>query len=90
MKFNKLRNIIADELELQNDVVTNNFDIRIQGNKKVIIENHMGVLIYENDLVHIKTKIQNVIIKGDKLNIQEITNSDIVVFGQINEVQIKE
>lgn len=90
MKFNKIRSIIADELELQNDVVTNDFDIRIQGNKKVIIENHTGVLIYENDLVHIKTKTQNVIIKGEKLNIKEITNSDIVVFGHIHEVQIKE
>ncbi|QSX06842.1 YabP/YqfC family sporulation protein [Sedimentibacter sp. zth1] len=90
MKINKIRSKIADELELPDHVVTDNFDIRIQGNKRVIIENHIGVLIYENDLVHIKTKIQNVIIKGDKLKIGEITDFYIVVNGAIKEIQIKE
>ena len=55
--MNKIRSKLADELELPDNVMSNNFDIRIQGNKRVIIENHVGVLIYESDIIHIKTKI---------------------------------
>jgi len=88
--MNKIRSKLADELEMPDNVVSNNFDIRIQGNKRVIIENHVGVLIYENDIIHIKTKIQNIVIKGDKLKIGEITDFYIIVNGEIKEIQIKE
>ncbi len=90
MDINRIRSKLADELEMPDNVMTNNFDIRIQGNRRVIIENHVGVLIYEHDIIHIKTKIHNVIIKGDKLKIGEITDFYIIVNGVINEVQIKE
>ncbi|HBB29813.1 MAG TPA: hypothetical protein DC000_11340 [Clostridiales bacterium] len=90
MDMNKIRSKLADELEMPDNVVSNNFDIRIQGNKRVIIENHVGVLIYENDIIHIKTKIQNIVIKGDKLKIGEITDFYIIVNGEIKEIQIKE
>ena len=90
MDINKIRSKLADELEIPDNVMSNNFDIRIQGNKRVIIENHVGVLIYENDIIHIKTKIQNIVIKGDKLKIGEITDFYIIVNGEIKEIQIKE
>ena len=90
MDINKIRSKLADELEMPDNVMSNNFDIRIQGNKRVIIENHVGVLIYENDIIHIKTKIQNVVIKGEKLKIGEITDFYIIVNGEIKEIQIKE
>ena len=90
MDINKIRSKLADELEIPDNVMSNNFDIRIQGNKRVIIENHVGVLIYESDIIHIKTKIQNIIIKGAKLKIGEITDFYIIVNGEIKEIQIKE
>lgn len=90
MDINKIRSKLADELEMPDNVMSNNFDIRIQGNKRVIIENHVGVLIYEKDIIHIKTKIQNIVIKGDKLKIGEITDFYIIVNGEIKEIQIKE
>ena len=90
MDINKIRSKLADELEMPDNVISNNFDIRIQGNKRVIIENHVGVLIYENDIIHIKSKIQNIVIKGDKLKIGEITDFYIIVNGEIKEIQIKE
>lgn len=90
MDMNKIRSKLADELEIPDNVMSNNFDIRIQGNKRLIIENHVGVLIYENDIIHIKTKIQNIVIKGDKLKIGEITDFYIIVNGEIKEIQIKE
>lgn len=90
MDINKIRSKLADELEIPDNVMSNNFDIRIQGNKRVIIENHVGVLVYEKDIIHIKSKIQNIVIKGDKLKIGEITDFYIIVNGEIKEIQIKE
>lgn len=90
MKFNKIRGRIADDLELPNHVVTDNFDLRLQGNKRAIIENHVGILIYENELIQIKTKTNHVILKGENLKIAEITDYNIVINGVINEIQFKE
>ena len=90
MDINKIRSRLADEMDIPDNVMSDNFDIRIQGNKRVIIENHLGVLIYENDIIHVKTKIQNVVIKGEKLKIGEITDFYIIVNGEIREIQIKE
>ncbi|MDW5300350.1 MAG: YabP/YqfC family sporulation protein [Sedimentibacter sp.] len=85
-KFNNLRNKIADNLEIPNDVFTDNFELKMHGNKKVIIENHLGITIYENDEIEIKTCEQNILIKGSKFKIEEINNFKVIIKGTIKEI----
>ena len=63
MKFKKIRSKLADDLEIPNNVVSDTFELRLQGNNKVIVENHLGITVYENNLVGIKTKDQKIMIK---------------------------
>ncbi len=88
MKFNNLRSKLADDLEIPNNVVSDNFDMRIQGNKKVIIENHLGLTVYENDMVGVKTKEQNIMIKGSKFKIEEINDFKVIIKGVVEEIKI--
>jgi len=90
MKFNNLRSKLADDLEIPNDVVSDNFDMRVQGNKRVIIENHLGLTVYENDLVGIKTKEQNILIKGSKFKIEEINDFKVIIRGIVEEIKINQ
>jgi sporulation protein YqfC len=85
-KFNNLRSKLADDLEIPNDALSDNFDLRMHGNKKVIIENHLGITIYENNLVGIKTIENTILIKGSKFKIEEINNYNVIIKGNIEEI----
>lgn len=88
MKFNNLRSKIADDLEIPNNAVSNNFEMILHGNKKVIIENHLGITVYENDVVGIKTHEQTIIIKGKNFKIEEINDYKLIIKGYIEEIKI--
>ena len=85
-KFNNLRSYLADNLEIPNDAFSDNFDLRMHGNKKVIIENHTGIIVYEDNEVGIKTNEQNILIKGSKFKIEEINSFKVIVKGEIKEI----
>lgn len=85
-KFNNFRSYMADNLEIPNDAFSDNFDLRMHGNKKVIIENHTGIIVYEDNEVGIKTNEQNILIKGSKFKIEEINSFKVIVKGEIKEI----
>lgn len=89
MKMNDIRSKLADNLEMPDSIVSNNFDIRIQGNKRVIIDNHVGVLTYEDNNIAIKTKIGIITVIGNKMCIVEISDFSIIIEGIIEEIKIK-
>ncbi|HHZ03259.1 MAG TPA: hypothetical protein GX396_10070 [Tissierellia bacterium] len=85
-RFNNFRSRLADELEIPNNALSNNFDLRMHGNKKVIIENHLGITLYEHNIVTIKTNGLNITIKGSKFKIEEINDYKVIVNGNIKEI----
>lgn len=85
-KFNNIKSKLADDLEIPNNAMTDNFDLRMHGNKKVIIENHLGISNYENDEVGIKTVENNILIKGSKFKIEEINSYKVIIKGNIDEI----
>lgn len=85
-KFNNFRSKLADELEIPNNALSDNFDLRMHGNKKVIIENHLGIKIYEDNMISVKTNDQDITIKGSKFKIEEINNYKVIVKGNIKEI----
>lgn len=85
-KFNNFRSKLADDLEIPNDALSDNFDLRMHGNKKVIIENHSGITIYENDEVGINTAENYILVKGSKFKIEEISDYKVIIKGNIDEI----
>ncbi|NLK65140.1 MAG: hypothetical protein GX289_08600 [Tissierellia bacterium] len=85
-RFNNFRSKLADELEIPNDALSDNFELRMHGNKKVIIENHLGITVYEDNIVSVKTNDQDVTIKGSKFKIEEINNYKVIIKGKIKEI----
>jgi sporulation protein YqfC len=58
----------------------------MHGNQKVIIENHTGIVVYENDEVGIKTNEQKILIRGSKFKIEEINSFKVIIKGDIKEI----
>lgn len=90
MKFNIIKSKLADELDLPDNIITNNPSIKISGNRKIVIESHDGIYTYEKDIININSKFQIITIKGVNLTIEEMDNYKIVVEGKINEIKIKQ
>ena len=85
-RFNNFRSKLADELEIPNNALSDNFELRMHGSKKVIIENHLGLTVYDENMVGIKTKDQGITIRGSKFKIEEINNYKVIVKGIIKEI----
>ncbi|HAQ41479.1 MAG TPA: hypothetical protein DCM73_12065 [Clostridiales bacterium] len=85
-RFNNFKSKIADDLEIPNNAFSGNFELIMHGNKKVIIENHLGITIYENNEVGVKTVENTILIMGSKFKIEEINDYKVIVKGNIDEI----
>ena len=85
-KFNNFRSKLADELEIPNNALSDNFDLRMHGNNKVIIETHLGLTVYDDNMVSVNTSEQKITIKGSKFKIEEINTYKVIVKGNIKEI----
>ncbi len=85
-RYNNFRSKLADELEIPNNALSDNFELLMHGSKKIIIENHMGLTVYDDNMVTVKTKDQDITIRGSKFKIEEINNYKVIVKGIIKEI----
>lgn len=76
-------------LELPQEVYSNIPKIIITGFDEMIIENFKGILEYEEFFVRINTHIGIISINGLNLNLENMTNDDIKVTGQIESLDME-
>ncbi len=85
MNFNRVNEI----LDLPKEVGTNIPKITMIGFNEVLIENYKGILEYEDFFIRVKTHIGNVIINGFELKLNQITDEDIKITGQIENLDFE-
>ena len=81
---NKLNNI----LEVPREISDNNPKITIIGFDEMLIENYKGILEYEEFYIKVNTIIGNININGFNLDLQQVTEDDILVKGKIESFYI--
>ena len=75
-------------LELPIEVTTNIPKITITGFDQIMIENYMGIIEYEEYLVKINTSIGIIIMEGNKMNLNQINENDILISGEISKLYL--
>lgn len=88
MKKRGLRKI-DNILEMPREIYTNEPKLTIVGFNEVIIENYKGILEYEEYYVKINTYIGIVNINGFNLKLEQMTNDDIKIMGDIESIDIE-
>ncbi len=83
--YNRLDKILEMPKEICSDIPK----IIITGFDEMIIENFKGILEYEEFFVRINTHIGIININGFNLNLENMTNDDIKVTGQIENIDIE-
>lgn len=62
--------------------------IEIAGERRVLIENHLGVVAYETDEVHVKVTYGTVSVFGSNLELARMIRGQLVITGKIRNVQL--
>ena len=76
-------------LEIPIEVSTNMPKITLIGFSQLMIENYMGVIEYEEYLVKINTSIGIIIIEGNKMNLNQINENDVLISGEISKIYLE-
>lgn len=76
-------------LELPIEVTTNIPKITITGFNQIMIENYTGIIEYEEYLVKINTSIGIIIMEGNKMNLNQINENDILISGEISKLYLE-
>lgn len=79
---------VADILELPKDIIMDTPKLTIVGNIQLNIENHRGIIEYSADKVRINTSIGVYKITGLNLIIKNIIQDEIIIIGEIENIDI--
>ena len=81
---------INDMLEFPKEIGSEEPKITMLGNKQLLIENYKGILEYEEFFIKINTYIGIVNINGFNLELNNLTDDDILIRGKIDSIDIEE
>ena len=80
-KFQKSREKIMDKLDFPKDISMELPKIIVIGNKEITVENHKGLLAFENSVIKIKSRIGTIVIQGTDFEILFIGDNTITISG---------
>lgn len=86
-KLFKTKEILAEKLDLPRDIVLNMPKITVTGSNEIIIENHKGVVLFEENEVKVNTNVGLITIKGRGFEILYIGGSTLTVSGKFKSVE---
>ncbi|HHX28094.1 MAG: sporulation protein YqfC [Bacillota bacterium] len=84
----KIRQDIAEILELPLDVSLDLPKIVIVGELGVLIQNHRGLIQYSPERIVVGIGQGQIAVAGDSLKISEVNQEDMIVRGRIKTVQM--
>ena len=77
---------IADKLDLPRDIILNMPQIKVMGNNEIIIENHEGIILFEDSQIKINSGIGLISIYGSKFEVLFIGGSTITIGGKFKSI----
>lgn len=78
---------MSDTLDIPRDVSMNVPNIRMVGNMEITIENHKGIIEYSKNLIRINSYNGIIKICGKELEIREINQEFITIFGILEVIE---
>ena len=89
IKIKNTRNKIEKLLEIPVEVTTNISKITLIGFNQLMIENYTGVIEYEEHLVKINSSIGIIIIEGNKMNLNQRNENDVLISGVLSKIYLE-
>lgn len=83
--YNTKRNI-ADKLDLPRDIILNMPQIKVTGNNEIVIENHRGIILFDENQIKINSGVGLISIYGSKFEVLFMGGSTITIGGRFNSI----
>lgn len=88
-KVSLAREKVSSFLELPPEVISSSTKVTAIENRSILIEGYKKIVDYYEDYIKIKASNMDIIIDGKDLDIQEITDSELVIEGLIYSLNYK-
>lgn len=88
-KRKKRQNRFEELLEIPKEISTEKPKLTIVGFEELVVENYKAILEYQDFYVRLSTHIGIININGFELNLNEMTNDDIVITGKIESIDFE-
>lgn len=83
--YNTKRNI-ADKLDLPRDIILNMPQIKVTGKSEIVIENHRGIVLFDENQIKINSGVGLISIYGSKFEVLFMGGSTITIGGRFNSI----
>ncbi len=87
--MNRKVNKFAQMLDMPRELDKKQTKVTIISFDEILIENYKGIMEYEEFFVKINTEIGIININGFNLNLEQMTNEDVLVKGVINSIDLE-
>lgn len=89
-KISKLNRKINEILEIPAEVYGKEQKLTVIGFNKILIENYKGILEYTENYIKLSTHIGLINISGYSLELQQMTEDDIMINGKLDSIEFEE
>ena len=87
MGIKKLAEDVSDLLELPEDAVLGSARAEITAGKRLLIDNHRGVISYSEEIVTVLLPDGKMTVCGDRLQMKAMTERQLLLLGRIDSVE---
>ena len=88
MEQDKIKTKLAKVFDLPQDVVLNLPVINLTGSLSLVLENHQGINKYDHNSIEVKVNQGSILIQGEELKIEYLSEKKIAILGQIKELSL--
>ncbi|QZY56550.1 sporulation protein YqfC [Crassaminicella profunda] len=89
-KTKEIRESVSELLELPKDIMLDLPRITLLGKLQLYIENHKGIIEYSDTRIRVNTKSGVIRITGRELSIKTIVTEEIIICGQVENIEFIE
>lgn len=86
-KWNRAKENLTENLNLPKDIVFDIPKITIMGDGEVTIENHKGIVSFEDTKVKVNSRLGLIIVEGQKFKISFIGGTTLTITGKVKEIK---
>jgi sporulation protein YqfC len=85
-KINNAKEVLAKTLNFPKEIMLDLPRITITGDNEIDIENHKGIMLFEEDEVKINSKVGFIVIKGSGFEILFIGGTTVTISGNFKSI----
>lgn len=80
---------LADDVDLASEPLPGQPIIELAGERRVLIENHLGVKAYSRESILVKVKFGCICVCGSGLELTRMTREQLLIRGKIDSVALQ-